>query len=81
MATKCNDMNEFTHSVVLGDVHVQCSNEDHRDHEGEEEHDQDGVDDAEPVHLVRHRAVHRQIDVPTRRPVNLYWYKKSTYAR
>lgn len=57
--------------VVLGDVLVQCADEDHRDHKGEEHHDQDGVHDGEPVHAVRHGVVHRQIDVPARGPLDL----------
>lgn len=39
------------HLVVFGDVSIECSHEDHRYHEGEEEDDEDGVDDREPMHL------------------------------
>ena len=57
--------------VVLGNVLVQSAHEDHGHHEGQEDHDQDGVDDGEPVDAVRHGVVHRQVHIPARGPFHL----------
>ena len=57
--------------VVLADITVESTQQDHGDHEGQEEHDEHRVHDGEPVHLVGHRVVHRQIHVPAGRPQHL----------
>jgi hypothetical protein len=46
-----------TYAVVLGDVAVERADENHGDHEGQEQDDQDGVHDTEPVHLREEKSV------------------------
>ena len=40
-----------TYSVVLGDVFVQSTYENHGHHKCQEKNDQHGVDDGKPMHL------------------------------
>mmetsp|Transcript_100495 Transcript_100495/g.279898 ORF Transcript_100495/g.279898 Transcript_100495/m.279898 type:complete len:202 (-) Transcript_100495:442-1047(-) len=53
--------------VVLGDIAVQCPEEDHCHHSRQEEHDHERVQDGEPVDLP---SSHLEVIIPTRRPTN-----------
>lgn len=54
--------------VVAAEVAVQGAHEDHGDDAAEEQHNDDGVDNREPVDL---RVGHLKVEVPTRRPLDV----------
>ena len=60
--------------VVARDVLVQSSEHDHGHHDGEEDHDDEGVDDAEPLDVGVGHGV--QDVIPARRPTDVVVFLK-----
>lgn len=58
------------HSVVSHDVAVQVADQDHGDHRREEQDNQQGVHDGEPVHLSAGRREKRDATMSTTPPGN-----------
>jgi hypothetical protein len=54
--------------VVLGDIPVQGAHHDHGHHARQEEHNHEGVDDAEPVDLI---IGHQEVSVPAGSPLDV----------
>jgi hypothetical protein len=60
-----------TDLVILGDISVESADQDHSDHECEEENDEHGVDNREPVDLVGNGMVHGKVHIPSRSPADV----------
>jgi len=58
-------------AIVVGDVTADSTDEDEADDTPEEEHDEEGTADGEPVHLIIVAAGHGEVGVPPGGPLDL----------